>query len=273
MNEVAVVRKWGVFDRFLARMGLRPGELGGVSFLENPTEELDEEMRRSGRLPKLHGMAAATGGVVGRLEENYLFFTRRFPLNTANNTIGGGAVAAGDYSYFNQGQGDIGSAAGYASIPNLTYQQTNMASGGKIPTGRAFRMFDLAVSFNALAPAGDIGQMMDIANLRFEKQAGSLVIQHGPISLFPGGTGIAGFAGGNSDSEGNNIISAASNGDPNLMNVRRYRSPRQLNANEQFTYYLNCSSALPNANVAVALTAFVEVRIWLYGQVLDSIPS
>src|SRR5262249_51320598 len=128
--------------------------------------------------------------VAGRVEENYLYYTRRFPQNTANNTIGAGAVLAQDYLYFANGVGDQGSAAGYFSIANLTYTQTNMASGGKVPTGRGYRMFDIGISFNAEAKVPDIAQMLDSCNLRFEKQASQLVLQHGPLKLWPGGTGI-----------------------------------------------------------------------------------
>ncbi len=269
MNEVAYARKQGVFDRLLARMGIAPG--AGVSFLENPTEEIDRAIERTGKLPKLHGMP---GGAVARVEENYLYSTRRFPNNTANNTIGSGAVTAGDYAFFTSGGGDPATAAGYFSVGNLTYQQTNMASSGKIPTGRGFRMFDLAVSFNSLAKGADIGQLMDVCNLRFEKQGGQLVIQHGPVSLWPGGSGIAGFAGVATTASTTTInVQAASNGLPALTNVRRFKNPRELKQNESFVYYVNAAANIPTQNTAVALSDFVEMRIWLYGQVIDAIPA
>lgn len=242
-----------------------------VSLLENPTEELIHDIGR-GRKPKLFGMAAPAedGAVLGRVEENYLYSTRRFPLNTANNTIGAGAVAAQDYLYFTFGLGDIGTAAGYFSIANLTLQQTNMASGGKIPNGRGFRLFDLGISFNAQAVGADIAQMLDIANLRFEKQNSTLVVQHGPIKLWPGGTGMYGFA---ATTVAATTLQSASNGMPALTNVRRFRSPRVLSANDQFQYVINAAAATPNSNTTVALSAFVEVTIWLFGQVLDKIAN
>jgi len=265
MNEMQRVRKWGVVDKFLAQFA--PG--ARVSLLENSSEELIHDLAR-GRKPRLHKMAAAAGGVVGRLEENYLYYTRRFPLNTANNTIGSGAVAAQDYLYFTNGIGDQGSAAGYFSVANLTLQQTNMASGGKIPTGRGFQLFDLGVCFNAQAVASDIAQMLDVTNMRFEKQNQSLVVQHGPIKLWPGGCGIYGFA---ATTATTTTIQAATNGMPALTNVRRYKNPRVLSANEQFQYVLNCAAATPNSNTTVALSAFLEVTIFLFGNVLDQIPS
>lgn len=263
MNAIQYAKKWGAVDTFLRRLGARPG---AVSLLETPTEELQHELAR-GRRPKLHKMAA---GVVGRVEENYLYYTRRFPNNTANNTIGGGTLTAGDYLYFINGLGDQGTAAGYFSISNLTLQQTNMASGGKIPTGRGFRLFELGVSFNVGAAPGDIAQLLDVGNLRFEKQNASLVIQHGPLKLWPGGTGLYGFAATTASST---TIQGASAGMPAMTNVRKFQSPRVLSANEQFQYVINLAANTPNSNTAVALTAFVEVTIWLFGQVLDSIPA
>jgi hypothetical protein len=257
----------------MGRMGLDPSGVGapdgsGIAILRNPTEELDLALSR-GQAPKLYSMNGGGGGVLGRLEENYLYHTRRFPNDILDNTIGAGAVAAGDYLFFTSGLGDQGATCGYFSLGNLTLQQTNMASGGKIPNGRGFRMFDLGVSFNAEATAPNIAQLLDTMALRFEKQNASLVVQHGPISLWPGGTGLYGFA---ATTATTTTIAGASNGMPALTNVRRFRNPRVLSANEQFQYVLQASANRPNANAAVALTAFVEVRIWLFGQVLDKIP-
>jgi len=246
-----------------------------VSLLENPTEEIMHDVAR-GRAPRLFKMAGGpmdqNDPVLGRVEENYLYSTRRFPSNTVNNTIGAGAVTAQDYLYFTFGLGDLGSTAGYFSIGNLTLQQTNMASGGKIPNGRGFRLFDLGVSFNSAAIGTDIAQVVDSANLRFEKQNSTLVVQHGPLNLWPGGTGLYGYA---ATAVGGSplTIQSASNGMPALTNVRRFRSPRVLSANDQFQYVINCAAATPNANTTIALGSFVEVRIWLFGQVLDKIAN
>lgn len=262
MNALKYAQKWGAVDSFLDRLG--PG--ARVKLYQNATEELQHDLSR-GRKPKLYGMADA---VAGRIEENYLYYTRRFPLNTANNTIGSGAVAAQDYLYFINGIGDQGSAAGYFSLANLTLQQTNMASGGKIPTGRGFQLYELGITFNAQAVGGDVAQLMDVANLRFEKQNSSLVIQHGPIKMWPGGMGMYGFAATTASAT---TIQTASNGMPAITNARRFNNPRVLSANEQFQYVVNAAAATPNVNTTVALSAFVELTIWLYGRVLDRIPA
>jgi hypothetical protein len=274
MTEMERVRKWGVVDQFLKRLGLQPGQGGGIRFLDNPTDEIDHLIARTGgRLPKLYASGQAqAGGVVGRVEENYLYSTRRFPLNTANNTISSGAVAAQDYNFFSFGFGDVGTQAGYFSIASLGYLQTNMASGGAIPNGRAFRMFDLGVSFNAGAKAADIAQLLDVCNLRFDKQGGALVIQHGPLIYWPGGVGVSGFAANSTTASTTTInVQNASNGLAALSNVRRFKSPRVLNANEKFMYVVTALASTPNSQTAVALSDFVEMRVGLFGQVLDAI--
>jgi hypothetical protein len=238
----------------------------GVHVLENSTEELIEGTERRGKVPRLFSMAQREV----RLEENYLYSTRRFPNNTTSDTIGSGAVTAADYNFFSQGVGDLASAVGYFSLGNLTYQQTNMAAGGKIPTGRGFKMFDLGVSFNAAASTGDIAQCLDTMSLRFEKQAAALTVFHGPIKFWPGGTGIYGFA---ATTQTTTTIQGASNGMPALTNVRRYRNPRILAANEDFKYVITAGAKVPASAANVALGAFVEVTVWLFGQVLDAIPQ
>lgn len=260
---------------FLSRIGAGPFG-GGVSVLANPTEEIREALHR-GRPLELHGMgggrrqmmAGLTAQKDKRYEENYLYSTRRFPNNTANDTIGAGAVTAGDYDFFGNGVGDATTTCGYSTTAgtSLTYLHTNMDRGGKIPQGRAFRLFELGISFNARAKPDDIGQLMDTLALRYEKQGGQLVIQHGPVKLWPGGTGVSGFSTGTAER-------GAGNGMASLGAVRRFRLPRELNANESFKYTLNAPSASRYVDgSAIALSTFVEVTIWLYGLTQDAIPS
>lgn len=261
----------GLAERFLGRLGLRPGQ--GVDILETPTEEIIESLGR-GRAPSIFSMAKRKKKRLVRKEENYLYSTRRFPLNNANNTIGAGAVAQGDYDFFGNGVGDGGGAMGYFSLANLTYLQTNMDKGGKIPTGRGFALFELAVSFNADALGADISQCLDTMELRYEKQGGQLVIHHGPIRNWPAGVGVAGYASAATTVAATTInVEKASNGVANLAAVRRFKQPRLLNANESFKYTLNAAANLPKNNAAVALSAFVEVCIWLFGFHYDRIPQ
>lgn len=252
----------------------------GLSFHHESNEEIEHAIARTGRAPKLHSYnpftqtAPTQGGIEGRLEENYLYSTRRFPLNSANNTIGAGALVAGDYNFFTSGVGDAGSTMGYASVPQLTYVQTNMAPSGKIPNGRGFKLFDLGVSFNAQASIGDIAQLLDSCSLSFQKQAAQLKVFHGPIILWPGGVGPAGYAATATTVEATTTtIAAATNGAPQLINMRRSKNPRILSANDDFQYVVTAASATPRDNVPIALSAFVEMRVALYGFVLDRIPN
>lgn len=265
MNEMQFAQKQGVVDRFLGRLGM-----GGrnVHVLETPTEEIRADLER-GRAPQLWGMRKKKKAAkLVRKEENYLYSTRRFPNNTSNNTIGSGAITAGDYDFFGNGVGDVGSSMGYFSLSNLTYLQTNMDKGGKIPTGRGFALFELAVSFNADAVGGDIAQCLDTMHLWFQKQGGAFNIYHGPIRNWPAGTGLAGYA---ATTATTTTIQGAANGVPTLGGVRRFKNPRVLNANDSFKYVLTAVANKPKDNVAVALTAFVEISIWLFGFHYDRI--
>jgi hypothetical protein len=264
-----------VLDRWVRR---------GLRLFHESNEEIDHLIARGGgRVPKLHGYnpfapqgspnsVQAAGGVQGRLEENYLYSTRRFPNNTANNTIGSGAVTAGDYNFFTSGVGDQGNTMGYFSVSALTYLQTNMAPSGKIPNGRGFKMFDLGVSFNAQASSANIAQMLDTCSISFQKQAAQLKVFNGPILLWPGGVGLSGFA---ATAVGGSplTIAGASNGIAQLSNMRRTKNPRILSANDDFQYVVTAAAATPQSNTTVALTDFVEMRVALFGFVLDKIPN
>lgn len=247
-------------------IGLSPG---GVHVFETPTSDIIEEIRNGGRPPVVHAMARKKRKIV-RKEENYLWSTRRFPSNNANNTIGSGAIVAGDYDYFANGIGDVGSSMGYFSLASLAYHQTNMDKGGKIPTGRGFALYELGVSFDSAATPGDCAQLMDAAALRYEKQGGQLVIHHGPLRFWPGGTGVSGFA---STTATTTTIQNGSNGVPNLAAVRRFKAPRLLNANDSFRYVVQLTANKSKNNAVLALSDFVETTVWLFGFHYDAVPS
>ena len=271
MNAIQEAAKGGLIQRFFRQWGLsNPGT--GLSVLENPTEEIDHDLAR-GKRPKLFRLfgAGAQPREIRR-EENYLYSTRRFPSNTANNTIGAGAVVAGDYDFFGNGQGDSGNSMGYFSITNLSYLQTNMEKGGKIPRGKGYKLFELGVSFNAQALGADVSQLLDTMNLKFDMGGGNFTIQHGPLLLWPGGVGVSGYASAATTVAATTInVERASNGSPFLGAARRLKDPRILAANDTFKYTITAVANTPRTNVAVALSDFVEVRIWLFGYHYDAI--
>lgn len=261
MSALQIIKRKSVRQAVQDFMIRNRGFLGGrpLTVMGIPNEGLDD-MRESGKGGSLHSMA---GKGETRVEENWLYYTRRFPLNIANNTIGAGAVVADDYGYFNNGLGDQGSAAGYFSIANLTTQQTNMAAGGSIPRGAGYSLYDLGVSFNAAAIPADIVQCLDTMNLRFVGEQDTFQLNHGPIGLWPGGTGVSGAL---ATTVTATSLQFASNGAPNLSNLRRFRSPRVISANQKFSYEIRAAAATPNSNTTVALSDFVELRVTLFGR-------
>jgi hypothetical protein len=261
MNARQEVAREGMIGRFLDRHGLRPG--GGIEILENDTESLIHDLQ-AGRAPTIYRMAQRKKSKIVRKEENFLWSTRRFPSLT-NNTIGGGTVEKQDYPFFSSGVGDQGSALGYASIGNLTFLQTNMDKGGKIPTGRGFALYELAASFNAEASPGDIAQLLDTCELRYSKNNDDFTLHMGPLRLWPGGTGVNGFASVFDVSGGPGAQVFAENGLPTMAAVRKFRQPRLLSANESFSYIVNCSGKRPRDNTDITLSKFTEVCLWLFG--------
>jgi hypothetical protein len=262
MNARQEVAREGLIDRFLGRMGLRPGM--GVEILENDTESLIHDIS-SGRAPTIYRMAKRAKSKIVRKEENFLWSTRRFPLNATNNTLGGGGVEKGDYPYFNSGVGDPGSALGYASIQNLTFLQTNMDKGGKIPTGRGFALYELAASFGAESSPTDIATMLDTCELRYVKNNEDFTMHMGPLRLWPGGTGVNGFASVFDVSGGPGAQVFAENGLPTMAAVRKFRQPRLLSANESFSYIVSNSGKRPRDNSDVTVGKFTEICLWLFG--------
>lgn len=261
MNAMQQVAKEGLIDRFLGRLGLRPGQ--GVEFLENPTDELLWELGQ-GRAPLAYSMTRKKQKLK-RKEENYLYSTRRFPNDTTDDTIGGGTLTTDDFLYFGNGVGDAGNSMGYSSLANLSFFQTNMDKGGRIPTGRGFALYELAVSFNAKAAPNDIAQFMDVAELAYSKNNDDFRIHHGPVRLWPGGTGVNGFAAVIDTSGGPGSQVFAENGVPTMAAVRRFKQPRLLSANESFAYIIHTTAKRSANAAAVALSDFIEPCIWLFG--------
>lgn len=276
MNLARQLIKDGVGRHFLSKaekaLGVR------ISFLEPSFEELDHERVKRQRKgiggeQKFHAMAASSANLV-RADDNYLYSTRRYPGNTANNTIGAGALAAGDTSFFTTGINDSGSQMGYFSIPQLTYQQTNMGPKGQIPKGQGYEMDQVGVAFNANAKVADVAALLDASALSFNMQLGGYVIYQGPIVMWPGGTGMYGFAGNSTTATTTTInVQQGSNGMPSPNSMRMLNQPRRFAATDNFAYILTQTAALPADNSTIALSAFTEIRIQLFGSFLSQIPQ
>lgn len=277
MSLVSQLHKDGVGKHFLKR--IQKHFPFRISLLEAPFEESDHEREKAfskGQFHKervFHGMDVA-GSMGGRADENYLYSTRRFPGNTANNTIGGGTLTAGDNPYFTTGINDQGNQMGYFSIPQLTYQQTNMGPKGQIPKGQAYQMSELGIAFNANAKVADVLQLLDVSSLTFNMQQGGYLIYHGPIVNWPGGVGPYGFAGNSTTATTTTInVQGVSNGVPTPASTRKLSLPRIFGPTDMFQYTLTQSANLPADNSAVALSAFTEIRINLFGLYRSDIPQ
>lgn len=261
---------------FLARSALLG--LGSIAVVDNPTEELQDELTR-GRDVKLYrkGMArrgtpqvlrraSAQTKAIARLEENYLFFSRRWP-SSANNTIGAGALTVGTFPYFNRATGDDASGSGFPTGFTHDLTTTNLQLANQIPQGTSFVFNQIGVSFNSDAATGDINQLMEAAALQFTKAGGQFSLDHGPLKMWPSGMGTDGFSTATS-------VTAAHNGVSDIRAVRNLRIARVIKEKETFSYNLIFPRTTKAQNGAsLAMSDFVIATIWLWGGQKNVIPT
>lgn len=272
-NQSVVYR---LLDRVANRLG--PSVARAVSVFDNPTEELLDS-QREGRPIKLYAKnfrgkivkkatapRPASGSGLARLEENYLFSSRRFPT-AANNTISSGALVTGIYPFFSRGIGDDASAVGFPTSSTLTKELTNMELGGQIAQGTSFVFNQIGVSFNSDVATADVNPLLDICSLQFSKAGGQFTLNHGPLKFWPAGMGAAGYAAyGTTASTTTVRIEAAHNGNADIRSVRNLKIARVLKEKETFAYNVIIERvAAARDGVAVALTNFVVMTIWLWG--------
>jgi hypothetical protein len=258
--------KQSVIDRFYDRAHLAPGM--DVTLLDNPTEELVHDVTH-GRAPKL--FAKGNGKrPPSRLEENYLYHSRRFPV-AVDNVIGAGAVAAAQYRFFQSAMGNQGAGDGFPTGFQLSSLETNMDTPGQIAQGKNFALRSVGVSFNASAAGADIEQLVDAAALIFTKQGDQYSLRHGPVRLWPGGSGVSGHA---ATTVAATTISSANNGIADPRAVRTLRVPRMIRQKDSFAYIFDVPRATrANNGVAIALSDFVVATVFLWGGQLDRIPD
>jgi hypothetical protein len=276
-----------VITAFLTRAGMF-GLAGAFNpentvLLDNPTEEILDGMQRKGKVrlfargvntpwmgarnvaTQVHRRAGSNGS---RLEENYLYSTRRFPALT-NSTIGGGAIVANSYAFFQYANGQNCDSAGFPTGTAAGLTETNMEVASQVAQGTNFVFNQVGISFNAMATTTNVAQLMDACALIFSKQGGQFTLNHGPIKAWPGGMGLAGFS---------NITAAATevsahNGAADIRAVRSLKIPRVIREKETFAY----NFVVPRATTATdftafALTQFVLATVWLWGGQENIIP-
>jgi hypothetical protein len=273
---------------FLSR--LPPGM--AVHVLENPTSELREELaaakaegkgwsgvkmfarnfrqRAVAPMPMQQQQRSASSGNA-RLEENYLYGSRRFPVLTTN-TIGSGGLTAGNFPYFTKGINDDGVSLGFPTGFTLTPAETNMEIGGSIAQGTSFVFNQLGITFDSDIATADIEVMLDATTLAFSKAGGQFSLSHGPLKFWPGGMGVAGFA---AAAVGGTPLSqtAAHNGAADIRAVRTLKIPRVLREKETFQYSIQVHrTTKAKDGSTIGLTNFVIPTIWLFGGQRNVIP-
>ena len=241
-----------------------------VVLVQNSTEELVDSLatRRAVRLyaTGVHGRSSVRRAAPKRLEENYLYSSKRFPSATTNTLPVAPNLNVTDNLFFTTARGQRGDSDGYPSGFIETDLQTNMDQASVVPQGKNFVFHQIGISFNAEAKVSDVAILLDSGTLRFIKQGGQFSLIHGPARLWPGGTGVGGLS-------TNGGVEAAGNGIADIRAVRNLRVPRVIRQNEQFSYSYSVPSAVRSTDGSnLNLSAFTIMTIWLWGGQQDNIP-
>lgn len=261
---------------FLEKTALYSGRLAEqIEVYENPTDEIRyaaTERKKIALFARGGRMLASSRGAKARLEENYLYDSRLFgPTATTVNLI------PGEYLFFQNAVGQPATNNGFvaAACPQMTEVETNMDVAGQIAQGKNFVFNQIGVSFNSDIATPDCQIMMESGALRFEKQGGQFTLRHGPIRLWPGGTGVAGYA-ATAVGGAPLTIDSAHNGSADIRSARKLSIPRVIREKDSFNYkYIvprgNRNTAVASA-AAIVLSANLVMTIWLWGGQQDNIP-
>lgn len=266
-----------VISEFIGRCA--PELRDKITVYETPTEEIKDALARDKPIT-LHQAGALTlargRGAKSRLEQNYLYDSRRLPGHNAAEVFPGVQLATGDYNFFQSAIGQPSNQNGFKpSVGNMSDLETNMDVPGQIAQGKNFVMHQLGVSFNADIANADCATLMESGALRYSKQGGQFTLKHGPIRQWPGGTGVYGHA---STTVAATTIASASNGYPSLAAARGLKIPRIIKEKDQFTYIFSVPRAIRNtspeaADTNITLTAPCVMTIWLWGGQKDRLPT
>lgn len=277
LNEIKQSVIHGFLDRCV-RFGMARETAENIRVFANPTEEIaDAGLHRK----KIHmfarggQMMASGGGARARLEENYLFDTRRFPSFVAAEAFPA-LIPPGEYLFFQNAVGQPAVNNGFAPLVTvMTELETNMDVAGQIAQGKNFVFNQIGVSFNADIGTADAGVLMEAGALKFEKQGGQFTLRHGPIRQWPGGTGTAGYA-ATAVGGAPLTINSAHNGTADIRAPRKLAIPRVIREKESFNYKYLVPRTVRNTSSTAAtnitLTAAALMTVWLWGGQQDAIP-
>jgi hypothetical protein len=264
MNAVERIQKSALYS-FLGRCAGSVRDR--VHVLQNPTEDIVEELH-NGPKGKTKLFFAGAVGARARLEENYLFDTRRFPSFVTGETFAANLLS-GDYIYFMNAQGSPAANNGFSpvAVPVMSDVETNMDTPGQVPQGKNFVMTQVGVSFNSDIVTADAATLLEAGAIRFAKQGGQFTIRHGTPKMWGGGMGIMTSLA---------TASPATNGNPDIRAVRKLAVPRVLGQRDQFSYTYIVPRITRNTLGAITqmtLSAPCIMTIWLWGGQEDSIPT
>lgn len=275
MSAVAAVKS-AVIASFLERCGPL-ADL--VKVYENPTEEIHHARKTGGKI-RLYGrganmLASAGGGARARLEENYLYDTRRFPTFVTGEALPV-TLLSGEYLFFGSAQGQPSGNNGFnpAVVPVMSDVETNMDTPSQIPQGKDYVLTQLGVSFNVDITTADLSVMLESGAIRFEKQGGQYTLRHGRPNFWPGGMGMGGNV-ATAVGGAPLTINARTNGAPDIRAVRKLAVPRVIRQKETFSYKYVVPRQSRNTLGAAAnnqLAAGIVMTIWLWGGQQDAIP-
>ncbi len=269
--------KTAAYAKFLALSTMLSPELqtNNLQVYDNSTEEILDGAQRGKRVRLFAGgrLASPLNGATRRLEENYLFDSRRFPTFNENETFPGAPLEAKEYSYFMNAIGGNASNNGFSpnTVGVMSEAETNMDTPGQVPQGKNFVMTQIGISFNTDISAADATTLLEVGALRYSKQGGQFVMHHGRPSFWGSGMGLP-------QSNTGNFVS---NGNPDIRAVRRLAVPRVLGQRDQFRYtylvprvYRNTSGFQTSgeSSTAITLSAPCLMTIWLWGGQEDTIP-
>lgn len=262
-SAVAAIQS-SVIAAFLDRCG--PGIANRMGIYLNSTEEIMDAAKNK-RPIKMYArggqmLSSAASGAKARLEENYLFDTRRFPTFVTGETFPA-AIVPGEYLFFGSAIGQPAANNGFAPavVPVMSDVETNMDTASQIPQGKDYVLTQIGVSFNSDITTADLATLLEVGALRFEKQGGQFTLKHGPTKMWPGGMGIAN--------------TAAHNGIADIRAVRRLAVPRILRQKETFAYKYTVPRASRNtlgAATNATVSAGTIMTVWLWGGQQDAIP-
>jgi hypothetical protein len=281
----------GTIDRFLKKSWD-----GGVavSLYENPREEIIDAIQRrkqvtlyqrtlqssfSQRVQRAAMQSALrdvkkAGAGESRVEDNYLYSTQCF---VGTSVAGSRLLAAGSFLWFQNSIGGPASNDGFpTTFGNETTLETNMIVPSQIAQGQAYVFNQQGLSLNAACTTADVGTILDAGSIIFSKQGNQWNINHGPARMWPGGTGIAGYA-ATAVGGAPLTIQSAHNGAADPRAVRTLKMPRMLKSKESFsfTYFVPRIAAASAAPGTFIITAGQHALLtwFLWGQQFDHIPA